>query len=106
MENIISVNFLQKANQKNPFSSDILDISYESSNFEIEYNPCNYNIVISKRFECLRKCNNFMLRVLNFFCIYNLLHIEHVEPYDYISLHPKHYLYILNSLDEIEIEIV
>ncbi len=105
MEKIISVNFLQKVHEKNPFPSTILDFPYESSNFEISF--CNKMIV--RRLERLRKCDDFLLRVLNFFCIYNLLCIENVEPYDYISLQPKHYLYILNQhccLDEIEVEIV
>ncbi len=85
---LISVQELQRLNENRTFTSDMLDTPFESANFDMFYkmDGCNLEYFIRERFCEVRSCNNFWLRLINFYCVHNLLYLRNFEEYDVVEI--------------------
>ena len=72
-------------------TSDVLDFSIEGANFDITYNVCeqHFLVVESTRGKKIQ-CTNFFLRVVNFYCLKNVLSCRNTIPDDSVYLQKKH----------------
>lgn len=72
-------------------TSDILDFSIEGANFDITFNVCeqHFLVVESTRGKKIQ-CTNFFLRVLNFYCLKNVLSCRNTTPDDSVYIQKKH----------------